>query len=235
MTRRAKKSEYLASYSWDYDRSTGKYGRCECGNDCDGVSKCVSMTLSYLVEAGMTMTEAVMGTSATARISKGEGDSFYKGNWETPLELDDKVVTRKRQRDDNISKMRQTRIKTRVEEEVFEVNQEEAKGQETRNRQQWREAIKSEIESILQNHTWELVVLPPGCKPLGYKWIFKKKMKADGTVDKYKAKELHYDRHPAVIEGYSDSNWISDIKDSRSTSGYVFTQGGPAISGSLSS
>ncbi|GJZ87355.1 hypothetical protein Tco_0658965 [Tanacetum coccineum] len=40
---------------------------------------------------------------------------------------------------------------------------------------------------------------------------------------------LHYDRHPAVIEGYSDANWISDIKDSRSTSGYVFTLGGAAI------
>ncbi|GKC69278.1 zinc finger, CCHC-type containing protein [Tanacetum coccineum] len=37
---------------------------------------------------------------------------------------------------------------------------------------------------------------------------------------------LHYDRHPAVIEGYSDANWISNIKDSRSTSGYVFTLGG---------
>ncbi|GKB43767.1 zinc finger, CCHC-type containing protein, partial [Tanacetum coccineum] len=34
---------------------------------------------------------------------------------------------------------------------------------------QWKEAIKSEIESILQNHTWELVDLPPGCKLLGYK------------------------------------------------------------------
>ncbi|GJZ12742.1 hypothetical protein Tco_0547972, partial [Tanacetum coccineum] len=41
---------------------------------------------------------------------------------------------------------------------------------------------------------------------------------------------LHYDRHPAVIEGYSDANWISDIKDSRSTSGYVFTLGGATIS-----
>ncbi|GJU68358.1 hypothetical protein Tco_1254617 [Tanacetum coccineum] len=41
---------------------------------------------------------------------------------------------------------------------------------------------------------------------------------------------LHYDRHPAVIEGYSDANWISNIKDSRSTSGYVFTLGGAAIS-----
>ncbi|GJW15160.1 pol polyprotein [Tanacetum coccineum] len=34
----------------------------------------------------------------------------------------------------------------------------------------------------------ELVDLPPGCKPLGYKWIFKKKMKADGTIDKYKTR-----------------------------------------------
>nr|GEZ33495.1 Pol polyprotein [Tanacetum cinerariifolium] len=55
---------------------------------------------------------------------------------------------------------------------------------------QWKEAIKSEIDSILQNHTWELVDLPPGCKPLGYKWIFKKKMKADGTIEKYKARMI---------------------------------------------
>ena len=30
--------------------------------------------------------------------------------------------------------------------------------------------------------------LPPGCKPLGYKWIFKRKLKADGSIDKYKAR-----------------------------------------------
>ena len=30
--------------------------------------------------------------------------------------------------------------------------------------------------------------LPPYSKPLGYKWIFKKKMKADGSIDKYKAR-----------------------------------------------
>lgn len=32
-----------------------------------------------------------------------------------------------------------------------------------------KEAIKSEIESILQNNTWELVDLPHGNKPIGYK------------------------------------------------------------------
>ena len=49
----------------------------------------------------------------------------------------------------------------------------------------WKEAINDEVESILQNHTWELVDLPLGLKPLGYKWIFKKKMKAGRSIDKY--------------------------------------------------
>ena len=49
----------------------------------------------------------------------------------------------------------------------------------------WKEVVNSEIESIMQNHTWELVDLPLGSKPLGCKWIFKRKMKTDGSIDKY--------------------------------------------------
>ena len=52
----------------------------------------------------------------------------------------------------------------------------------------WKEAIQSEIDSILQNHTWELVDLPLGCKPLSFKWVFKRKMKVDGSIDKYKVR-----------------------------------------------
>ncbi|KAD6454983.1 hypothetical protein E3N88_09689 [Mikania micrantha] len=65
---------------------------------------------------------------------------------------------------------------------------------------QWKEAIKNEIDSILQNHTWELVDLPPGCKPLGYRWIFKRKMKADGSIDKYKAR--------LVIKGFRQKEGV---------------------------
>ena len=36
--------------------------------------------------------------------------------------------------------------------------------------------------------------LPLGCKPLGYKWIFKRKLKVDGFIDKYKAR--------LVVKGY---------------------------------
>ena len=41
---------------------------------------------------------------------------------------------------------------------------------------------------------------------------------------------LHYTRYPAVLEGYSDANWISNVKDSKLRSGYVFTLRGAAVS-----
>ncbi|KAF5954555.1 hypothetical protein HYC85_007411 [Camellia sinensis] len=41
---------------------------------------------------------------------------------------------------------------------------------------------------------------------------------------------LNYTRYPAVLEGYCDANWISDTRDSKSTSGYVFTLGGADVS-----
>ena len=51
-----------------------------------------------------------------------------------------------------------------------------------------KKAINSEIDSILNDHTWQLTNLPPGSKPIGYKWIFKRKLKPDGSIDKYKGR-----------------------------------------------
>jgi hypothetical protein len=33
----------------------------------------------------------------------------------------------------------------------------------------WKEAIKSELDSIMSNETWEVVSRPYGCKPIGCK------------------------------------------------------------------
>ena len=41
---------------------------------------------------------------------------------------------------------------------------------------------------------------------------------------------LHYTRYLAALKGYSDANWISDTKDTKSKNEYVFTLGGAAIS-----
>ncbi|GJV43248.1 zinc finger, CCHC-type containing protein [Tanacetum coccineum] len=52
----------------------------------------------------------------------------------------------------------------------------------------WKEAINDEMDSIMGNNTLVLADLPPGCKPLGCKWIFKRKLKVDGTIEKFKFK-----------------------------------------------
>jgi hypothetical protein len=52
----------------------------------------------------------------------------------------------------------------------------------------WKEAIKSELDSIMSNETWVVVSRPYGCKPIGCKWVFKKKLRHDGTIEKYKTK-----------------------------------------------
>jgi hypothetical protein len=44
------------------------------------------------------------------------------------------------------------------------------------------------MDSILANGTWELAEPPYGCKYVGCKWVFKKKLRADGTIEKYKAR-----------------------------------------------
>ena len=41
---------------------------------------------------------------------------------------------------------------------------------------------------------------------------------------------LSYGRYPAVLEGYTDANWISSKKTLNSTSGYVFTLAKVAVS-----
>ncbi|GKB68865.1 zinc finger, CCHC-type containing protein [Tanacetum coccineum] len=50
------------------------------------------------------------------------------------------------------------------------------------------------------NNTWALTDLPPGCRPLGCKWIFKRKLKVDETVEKFKAR--------LVIQGFKQKSGI---------------------------
>jgi hypothetical protein len=59
----------------------------------------------------------------------------------------------------------------------------------------WKEAIRSEMDSIMSNATWEVIEHPYGCKPIGSKWVFKKKLRPNGNIERYKAR--------LVIKGYS--------------------------------
>ncbi|VVT49819.1 uncharacterized protein SAPINGB_P002459 [Magnusiomyces paraingens] len=52
----------------------------------------------------------------------------------------------------------------------------------------WLEACVIEMSSLKRNGTWELVDLPPGRKAINSKWVFKVKRKADGSIERYKAR-----------------------------------------------
>ena len=61
--------------------------------------------------------------------------------------------------------------------------------------EQWREAMQEEIDSLQEHDVYELTELPRGRKAVGCKWVFKIKHKADGSVERYKAR--------LVAQGYS--------------------------------
>ncbi|GJY38851.1 retrovirus-related pol polyprotein from transposon TNT 1-94 [Tanacetum coccineum] len=50
----------------------------------------------------------------------------------------------------------------------------------------WLDAMNVEMQSMKDNQVWCLVDLPPDCKTVRSKWLFKKKTDMDGTVHTYK-------------------------------------------------
>lgn len=51
----------------------------------------------------------------------------------------------------------------------------------------WEEAMKTEIEAIERNITWNLAELPVGHKAIGLRWVYKLKRNTNGEIIKYKA------------------------------------------------
>ena len=53
---------------------------------------------------------------------------------------------------------------------------------------EWQATVTIELTSLEKNNAWSLIPLPANRKPISSKWIFKIKTKADGSIDKYKAR-----------------------------------------------
>ena len=52
----------------------------------------------------------------------------------------------------------------------------------------WVKAIKIELESMNSNQVWELVEPPANIKPIGCKWVYKRKRGSDGKEETFKAR-----------------------------------------------
>ena len=52
----------------------------------------------------------------------------------------------------------------------------------------WQSAMKTEMESMYSNQVWLLVDPPNGVKPIGCKWVYKRKRGVDGKVKTFKAR-----------------------------------------------
>ena len=57
------------------------------------------------------------------------------------------------------------------------------------NKMKWEQGMKEEMNSLVNNHTWDLVQFPAGKRALQNKWVYKLK-EEDGGRKKYKARLL---------------------------------------------
>jgi len=64
----------------------------------------------------------------------------------------------------------------------------------------WREAMDREIEALNANNTREVVSLPQCKKPTDCKWVYKAKYKADGSLERLKAR--------LVVRGFTPKEGI---------------------------
>ncbi|CAI7905513.1 unnamed protein product [Closterium sp. NIES-54] len=75
---------------------------------------------------------------------------------------------------------------------------------ESSDAEEWKKAMESELKSIEENGTWELVELPEGRKAITSKWLFKIKSDVDGKIEHYKSR--------LVAKGYQQKEKV-DYKE----------------------
>lgn len=50
--------------------------------------------------------------------------------------------------------------------------------------------MKTELDALYNNKTWDIVTLSEGKVPIGCKWVYKIRRKADGIIERFKARPI---------------------------------------------
>ena len=68
---------------------------------------------------------------------------------------------------------------------------------------EWIKAMNEELIALESTDTWKIVSLPPGKHAIGCKWVYKVKLNADGTLQRYKAR--------LVAKGYTQQEGVDFV------------------------
>ena len=66
------------------------------------------------------------------------------------------------------------------------IDTEHSSYQEATKKNEWKDIMIEEYQSIMKNDSWEIVSRPKKKSVVTSKWIYKIKHTTDGSIDKYK-------------------------------------------------
>ena len=103
----------------------------------------------------------------------------------------DRIASESVPRRSTRNKQKPDRYSYNITATVASIDQDPCSVSEARSapdKDEWERAMNMEMDSLHANEVWELVEPPADRKVVGSKWIFKRKVDADGTVERYKSR-----------------------------------------------
>ena len=92
-------------------------------------------------------------------------------------------------------------LMTRNDPEVLTVEEAKASG----NWDKWQAAISAELQSLIDNQTWEYATLPEGRRAIGCRFTLKQKKDSNGNVEKFKARLVAQGFNQIIGQDYANT------------------------------